>query len=545
LLRNRIMRFPRESLTVFIIMAGIGCGGNATRDAALRKADLARAAGDLPAEALALREACGAAPDDKDVCRRAEVAQGNALAAIRVAARSNCELARTTPGNLPSCFASLSQARQLTRTDPEVEAIASIAGQAQSNYCNAFITSQPMQLTQGIRAFRCALSAQAVIATSSYQQWVEQTRTAVSAAFLQATSEAGIAGQQGASALLLSAAACVGNTPALQQRGQQALASYADAIRPAIVLNTQGPIAAQELCAVAIDKLGGPSGRASCRNSSKTAPQLAYGFALEVGQVTKQVSEQGMQKDYVARIDRRENPAYAVAARDEVFTREQLRQAEQQKSRDSATCDSASSALSRANSCYSCAERTERDRACNVADSSKRSADQRQQDADNASRRVRETEPIIEEKIWATATWVVRTHQWTAPWRSELTSKTGASTKWQQTVDYQDTEHQAVPAAGIAEDSLLRPEAGWQLGAVLTQAGTGLADVFGQAITAEGQRAARGCAGPSIEWEGGWLSCWASSRWWMGQAYNGAALLVAATAADADPRMQGMPSVCQ
>ncbi|MBP9087205.1 MAG: hypothetical protein KBG15_13875, partial [Kofleriaceae bacterium] len=286
-------------------------------------------------------------------------------------------------------------------------------------------------------------------------------------------------------------------------------------------------------------------GRMTCSSRSKLAPQLQYEVVLDVSAVNRRVSEQAMQKQYVARVDRHNNPEYQTAARDEVFTREQLRQAEERFREAESNCTSAVAALSRAGSCSSCAEHTEKERACNAADASKRNVDGRQRDADTAATRLRNTPAMLEENIWATANWTVRTHEWSAPWRANLATPSAAIGQWTGVAVFTDSENQAVPEAEIAFDPLTRPDNGWQYIDVRNQVATKLAAVVEAAVVAEGQRLRSSCDG-ALQWEGGWVTCWAASNWWLGGRFDGPAFLQAVATSDGDARMRELPvPACQ
>jgi hypothetical protein len=531
-----------KSLLACIIasLALTACPSNALKDAALKRATQAHRNGDLAGEALALREACAAEPSDKDVCRRSTESSANALNSLKVTARTQCELASTARENMDACVQAIAQARQLASADPEVELIADNAGRSQAEFCNSLVTATPPPAPDAVRLARCATARQTQIATPTFTQWVIRSRQVAATAIEQLTTQPGFAGNAGATAVLLSTAACLLPSDDLRTRANRAQAVYAGQMRPQLTLAGSGPIALDDICAASSELLGGPNGRVACRNSSKLAPQLRYELVTNVSAVDHRVTERPMSQQYVARIDRRENPEYPAAVQRESSAREQVRRAEDDLRSKESLCSTMESALSRANSCYSCKERTDKDTYCGVADASRRSLDDRKKDARDAQDKLRDTPTTVEEKIFATARWTVRTHRWTASWQSQLATPAATSANWTGTAEYQDTEHEAVPQVNVAYDALTRPENGWQLVDVRSQIAKGLAAVVTSAIAAEGQRQRGKCSG-AAQWEGGWLSCWAASSWWMGGQFDGASFLQAASAGDADPRVRGMP----
>lgn len=545
LIMKLVPRTTLSAATLGLLLIAASCASNPAKDAALKRAALAHQQGDLAGEAVALRQACAADRKDTDVCKRSVDAERNALQSLRVAARSQCEFAARAHDNMPQCLAALAEARKITMSDPEIEATADNAGRTQAEFCNGMMSSTPPKPIEAVRLARCAEVYQSQIATATFAQWVQQSRQVAATALLQLTREPGFTGNQGATAVLLSAATCLAPTGDLPQRSSAAQAAYADMMRPHLTLVGAGPIPISDICAASSDILGGPTGRITCSSRSKLAPQLQYELTVDISAVNRRVSEQPMSKQYVARIDRRNNPEYQPAARDEVFTREQLRQAEERLRQDESDCNSAESALSRAGSCSSCSERSEKDRACNAEDASKQNVETRRRDADAAATRLRNTPATIEEKIWATANWTVRTHEWSAPWRANLATPSAAVGQWTGFAVFTDSENQAVPEADVASDPLSRPDNGWQNIDVRDQVAKKLAAVVDSAVVAEGQRQRSKCSG-ALEWEGGFVTCWAASNWWLGGRFDGAAFLAAAATSDNDPRMRGLPvPACQ
>ncbi len=534
-----------SAATLAMLLLSAGCAGNPAKDAALKRATLAHQQGDLAGEAVALREACAADRKDADVCKRSADVERNALQSLRVAARSQCEFAARAHDNMPQCLGAISEARKITNLDREIETTAENAGRAQAEFCNGMMSNTPPKPNEALRLVRCAEVYQRQIGTATFTQWVQQTRQVASTAMLQLAREPGFAGNPGASAVLLSTASCFTPTGDLPQRSAAAQAVYADMMRPNLTLVGAGPIPIADICAASSAVLGGPTGRVTCASRSSLAPQLQYELTVDISAVSHRVSDQGMSKQYVARIDRFPNPEYQNAVNDEVYTREQLRQAEDRFRQDEASCNSAQSALSRAGSCTSCTERSEKDRACNAEDASEHNVDARKRDASNAADRLRKTPAMLEREIWATANWTVRTHEWSAPWRANLTNAAGGVSPWTGVAIFTDSENPAVPEAEIAFDPLNRPDNGWQNSAVREQVAQKLATVVGFAVIAEGQRQRSKCSG-ALEWEGGWLTCWAASNWWLGGQFDGAAFLQAAATSESDPRMRGLPvTTCQ
>src|SRR5690348_12184203 len=102
----------RPALLPFLLLAACH-PPNPARDEALRRAADARARGDLPGEALALRDACTAAPRDATTCTRAQNAMAAAITGARSGAEIACQLADASASSLDGCLAAIAAIRRL------------------------------------------------------------------------------------------------------------------------------------------------------------------------------------------------------------------------------------------------------------------------------------------------------------------------------------------------------------------------------------------------------------------------------------------------
>lgn len=536
-------------------LAGVACAAvagllfactNAAKSAALQRATTARAAGDLPGEALALQQACAADRQDTEVCTRAQTAQIHAVAAVRVTARAQCELAATSPANMPMCLQALANGRRVAPQDVELTQIADAAGRAHAVACNALVTSAPPNMTDVLRLARCAHWHHQGIATPTYAQWVRQANALVASTATRTMSEPGFAGQPGALAALRGIASCVSPSVTTKQAYETELGEFLEQMRPRLQINAAGPLAAQDVCG-AVTRAMASGFEASCVTTSRFAPLVRVDLSIEIDGTEHRINERTMEQEYVARIDHYDNPEYRILARDEVYTREQLRRAEEAERDADAACRTAENALARAGRCYDCSERRERESTCRQYENATATRESRSRDANTARERLQNTPAVLEKKHWATATWQERSHTWIAAWRAELRLPDGESYTLQGTARYTDREHPAVTAVELAEDRLDPPRSGWAGIQVRDAIAKHSAPFVAKQITAAGVALRNQCQGP-LQWEARWLSCRAASAWWLGEAWGPAHLLAYAARHDSavpTPLHDAPPMSCQ
>ncbi|MBS1124169.1 MAG: hypothetical protein H6Q90_6397, partial [Deltaproteobacteria bacterium] len=107
------------SLLFLVVVLAVGCAKNLPRDQALARAKAARAAGDYVGEALALRDACNFAHDDKDLCNRAELTWTAARTWAVQNARNACAEVAPSLTGVDTCLGAVSEIRRLEPNDPE------------------------------------------------------------------------------------------------------------------------------------------------------------------------------------------------------------------------------------------------------------------------------------------------------------------------------------------------------------------------------------------------------------------------------------------
>ncbi len=524
-----------------VAMLATGCVRNAAKEDALAKAQAAHVRGDLAGEALALRDACGFAKDDKDLCKRAEAAWTTAQAAVRAGADKAC-VAVDTQAQTDACLVAIGEVRRMSPGDPHVAELATRAGKQHVAHCLAEAPAWETTIDDGLELIRCEDARSAQIGTPEYAQHVAGVRATVRDQLVALLRRPDVVAHHGASAELLTAAVCLAPTPELQQQASSVRATFADRARASIDLHATMNTALPDLCGVIATALGG---RAVCGPARDGAPQLTVVGDIAIAPVEHSAFDTNESVEYVAGIIRFENPEYQPAVQREAQALRARDAARTQYDRDKSQCDSATSALSSvSSSCNgSCPEQHEKDRACNLASTSENDKRSRESDYDEARMRLSSTPPIAEKKDIRTASYTVRHHTWKATWHAHLRND-GKAVEIGGDTSASDLETAGAPVAGIARDPLTPPGDRWFVPDIRDQVGAQLAQILDGALRRRASDLATGCS-TGLAWTADFLECWARSHFWSAAAATPDALLRAAT--DASDQKKGAawpPLVC-
>jgi hypothetical protein len=517
-----------------------GCLGNPVRDAALARANAAHTRGDLVGEALALRDACNAARDDKDLCKRADQAWQTAQGASQQRARTACQ-GVDDPKSIDACLAAAGELRRLSPTDPEAARLVAPAAAKWRDHCVAEAPKWQTSLDDALDAIRCEDARAAQIALSSYDTDTAATRAAARGTLLQLLARPGFAARRGATSELLAAATCVAPTPDVAAQARAARAGFVETARAAIDLRAQTSQPLPELCGVVAGAIGE---RAACIAPRDGAPAITIAGDVTVAPVEHSAYETQEQVDYVAGIIREPNPAYQPAVAAEQSARQSRDTAESQARRDRADCDSANSSASSCSSSSDCPARDRASQACARASSSESLFHSRQSDYDSASSRLRSTPPQLERQDVRTAHYVVRHHSWRTAWRARLRND-GQSVPASGDTVATDDETAGAPVAGVAADPLTPPGDRWYVASIRDQVAAKIAEIVDAALKRRASDAVAGGCGGELAVTPEWLDCWARARLWIGGQNPPDALVRALdTAADAKRGAAWPPLAC-
>ncbi|HEU0035013.1 MAG TPA: hypothetical protein VFQ53_30515 [Kofleriaceae bacterium] len=508
-----------RSIYLLLVLVA-GCAKNVRRDQALAQANAARARGDIVGEAMAMRDACSFAPDDRDVCQRASATWVAAQAATQQNARRACADIAPTQGAIDACLASASQFRKLAPNDPEGPRLSDAGSRQHLARCFADSPAWQTSLDAAIDLVRCEDARADLIDLPVYTQQVMSARANARDQLLALVDNPAYLDRPGATAELLTAATCLAGDPSLAARTRSARAAFVDRARASIDLRVATTTPLPDLCATAASAL---SSRAVCGPPRAKAPQLTIVGDVTLAPVEHTAFDSTESKQYVAGIIRFENPEYQPAVEDERSARMAKDQAESTFRRDESDCRSAESEWHSQNSCSDCAAKRERDRACNAADASESLFRSRTSDWERARSHLSSTPPISEREDIRTATYTVRHHTWRTAWRAQLRND-GSPIEAGGETTADDLETAGAPVAGVPSDPMTYPGNRWFVAPIRDQVAAKLAETLDAALRRRAGDLAVSCKLP-LAWKGDWLECWSRARFWGGGRPDGDALL--------------------
>ncbi len=546
--------FGNLGWVVLSLLAACSTVNVAHRDA-LRDAEAARKRGDLVGAAHAYRAACQAQPGDKQSCDDAAWFTRQAVDQKLGAARPFCEppVQDGKPGavDVASCLSTLAPARGLLPDDPEVLRLADAAGRAHADRCLALPSSKPEDAVQLVR---CMQSMRADVSTAGYEKLYRGAAARAGATFVDLAALGSTRDKPGAQLVLWSAADCLDSDGEVARRAELAQRDFlaAAAIPVNMTMGVSGPMGAATsptlaaICARTAETLGP---RAVCRPArvevSPTAgppspgaredlhAPLLLGVTVRISTPEHRIEEERRSVRWQSGVNRFENPRFQ-AARERVARAELGLNDVEQETRDrDGRCKAANAALTRAQSCTSCPERSEAERACNDFDAANAVFNRRNQELNEARSELANTAPVIEEPVFEERSYAVRKHHFITRWVADLSITGGSTQQATGTLTREDEEHPGVLEAGLGPDPLSEPSGNWYEAGVaqaVSQAAASLAS--GELARRAGVRRGE-CVGDAPVWTGPWLSCWAEATLWGGTLPAGLELLVsAAHAAD-------------
>ncbi len=505
---------------VVVIELAAGCAKNIPRDQALARAKAARLAGDHVGEALALRDACNFARDDKNLCTQADQTWAAARDWALRTGRAACGDVAPSLTGVDTCLDAVAQIRRLEPNDPEAAQLATAAARQHIARCFADSPAWQTSIEAGVELIRCEEARSAQINVPLYAEQVAAARANARDQILRLADHPAFADRLGATAELVASAACLAATPQLADRARASRAAFVDRLRASVDLRATTSTPLPDLCAAAAGAL---VGRAVCSSPRPNAPQLTIGGEITLLPVEHAAFDSTESAEYVAGIIRFANPAYQPAVNREQSARQSKDQAESASRRDASDCSSAESSLRSQNSCTDCPAKTERDRACNAAQSSESLFRSRTSEWEQANRDLAQTPAISEREDIRTATYTVRHHTWRAEWRAQLRND-GRTIPAGGETTATDRETAGAPVANVPSDPMTYPGNRWFITAIRDQAAAKIAETLDEALKRRASDLQVSCSGP-LAWTNDWLDCWARVRFWGGTAADPSALL--------------------
>jgi hypothetical protein len=261
-----------------------------------------------------------------------------------------------------------------------------------------------------------------------------ESRHAIAKRFVDASPSA----PPGASYAMLHTASCLQKSLGPDTDGIARETLIAAAATPiAVNVRDNGPTPLSSnitnLCAAVAQAMGA---RAQC--GIRTDKVVSFDVTVSLGATTDAVAEELRVARYVAGTERVPNPDYAPAERELVRTRSSFEQIDREQRQNEAQCAAAPVATKRS--------------ACAQRDATVGEHTRRQQAYQNAQSRLQNTPSTIEREIIKEVAYTVRHHTWSTRWTYE-----SAQGSRQGNIVFRDSEHPAVPVAGVPADPLRAP----------------------------------------------------------------------------------------
>lgn len=430
ILYDAMGRAPAPLLVVVAIL--LPACNTAFRDA-LKRADLAQRHGDYFGEALALRDACQAAPDEKEICRVAQQAADDVVAKHLESVKKRCAVEAV------ECLAALEVLSPFAGpTDQRLQPYYNRAGDMIDQQCR----SAPLQAAEdAVFHVRCTEAYAQRIATPAYAEHVGLARQRAGALVDRLASD--YLSQPGVAWLHETLAACLGGTAAWGQKAQAYRTSFDDAHGIAVAFTGQLFSSANQLCAELQQQAG-----SLVRCDGRGAP-LPIDVTTWFDPMTDAPVDTLRSVDVFDHTERWENPDYRYAQAEVRRARHHLQESAVRARLAKADCDSAQSDLSRAHSCNNCPQRRAEESACNRHRAEADLEDKARRQLRECERHLSSTPAVLTRDVYRTVSYRNIEHRFQVPWHVRITIN---RTPYEAAgaMGFESTEREGVPAANIS-----------------------------------------------------------------------------------------------
>jgi len=519
----------RKALATFALLALAGC--HTLRGDMIHTAELAEARGDVVNAALSYQQACALDRSDTDVCAKASSTAAQALAKLE--ADTKASLGRR---DAPGAVSSLVLAYRLSQA-PEVLALFEQTGALQSELCG----TPASELDPAVLRVRCLERFAKQIPVPSYAARIAQAR-ADAAALSQKLAEADAQnGRPGASYSLYSLARCLSADPRFSEgRGAQQ-AAFLQRTRFPLALAISDPslgLGAAAIC----PQLQLPQAM-QCEPGSTSAAAFRVDLAVQTAPVRHTSQSTVRDLTYVSGTETYDNPDYGPAQHAvERAQRSADRSAEQYRLAK-ADCDASDAALSRANLCFNCGERTRRDRDCGRSEALRQSAQQASSELDDAVNQANQTPATLTRDVYDTFRYTETDHRWALPYDAHFTAAGAQPADFHDAaeLDFSGVEHVGFEPGGLAPAPRRDPGRDQYASALAERVVAHLQQLAQAEVTARVNATRAQCGSAGADWTSAWLDCQSAAAYLAGQDPGNALIDELARRQSADVQAASLP----
>jgi hypothetical protein len=357
-------------------------------------------------------------------------------------------------------------------TDPRLMPLYDRAGSALASECERPPLAAP---EDALLLVRCIEAWHAHVPTPAFDMRAQAARQK-SALWLDAQAAERTA-QPGMAWLYESLAACLGGRNAYGPRAQSYRSRFDDAHLVRVQLTARSGVEASAACTQLQQQLP--------LRCASGADALRAEVDASLGALTDSPIRERKSVEVLDHTERWANPAYQSALESLRHAQHRHRQAQDAASLGEADCNTARQALSRANSCSNCSERTYEESVCNRKGALEDIASRERRSVRDAESTVNNTPEYNSRDVYRSVYYLETQHRFQIPWRVRVTVGE-ASTDRSSAFSYESLEREGVPAAGLTYLAYAPPRPATVQSALAAQA----TEVLTGALTAEVDRRA-------------------------------------------------------
>lgn len=467
--------------SLLLLCAVSGC--NTTLRDALARAEAANKRGDHFGEAIALKEACAADPEEEQICATAKQVENEVISKQLSSLDGACSSEPT------ACLAGLDVLAPFGGpTDPRLSPYFDRAGEMAGARCEGGTLKTA---EDGVFLVRCLEAYNARVGTPTYAARVLAGRTRAAQHLDQLAAQR--KATPGVAWLHESLAVCLGGS-SFAPRATAYRQSFDDAHSVNLRITGQSPLDPGGLCTQLRSQFG-----SVLRCDGRGSGDLAVSVDAWAEQMTDAPVREVRTVEVLDHTERWDNPDYRHVQAELRHARNRYEDATRSSRLADADCDTARQALSRAKYCYNCYERNNEQSQCNRKSAADDIERRSRNELSEAERLVSNTPAYLTRDVYRTVSYRTVAHHFRVPWRVRVSVGGGQPQERSGAMTFESTEREGVPAANIGYLGYSEPTGSQRQGGLAEIA----ADQATKAVATELERVAAtriaGCPAPN-EW---------------------------------------------
>ncbi len=381
--------------------------------------------------AIAFSESCDLSITDSDACVRADSLRRRV---VDDALRNGEQACRS---DLSDCLKWLQTARTLAVREPTLAAkVGARLDEASASHVARCMEQRKGSYAEIMIAARCAAKDEAKVGTAAHIRRVSDALAAIAQTLDSDVDQASF------NAVRAGLAQCYAPTATRAHHTERMGVGTLDGLPPSF---------ANVLCAA-------PSvTRAPIQCGTGTGMNIDVTGRLEQARVTYSTSRTNKSVRYVDWVEEKENPEHRRLQRRVRDLQDEHRRKLGDVDSAKVECSAAERALQEASYCYSCVERTNKDRTCDQERAADDDARRSKRALDDEESKLSRTDAVLRINHYADFDYVETRHTWEQGVRIEGTCTNTQAVAADRKVRFVDDTHVGFSRAGLAEDALSEP----------------------------------------------------------------------------------------